>query len=374
MGNIRKYLRRYPLLRRNLTDLGTGEGCVVYSFSMLSLYSGGDGCLELYRGKRRFKFIEPSQVLTALHQGARYLARLADDGTAIPHRYLPKIDETREQLSVDKSSMVALAMPEAYRQTHDQTLLVAARRTLRHLLDESASGETKAALLRALCAYQSTTGSETHGETLQLLGESLMDSAEQHAVSSPLETAVSLLALFELQGGRRCLSTATDLIDQTAGSPNAKPGVDHSAMALALSRLITLESNKRWMDLLLEASNSLAMRPERDSPDPDHMGACDPQRRSAPAALVTHALCEGYRVTRLLGYTRESAQLRNAALRSARFQLGNHYWSESCLYLPNPLAALGGFRHSVAIYETRTADVASHVLALSACYNMLSVG
>ena len=184
----------------------------------------------------------------------------------------------------------------------------------------------------------------------------------------PGEAVLALVRLYSVDPDEKWLDAAEKaaryLIQvRDGGIPPAAQIHDHWLL-YALNELHRLRPDEMYVAHSRRIAEAILRAQIPPGGVPDWGGGYGTPPRSTPAATRNEGLCAAYRLERDFGEPERAARVLEGIRLGTAFALQTQCLPESALYLPNPRAALGGFRRSLTDYSIRMDYVQHNLSAL----------
>lgn len=410
--NIKKYVASNPFLADAYEKIKDLDHATLYEFKTISLFYDGEVSLPLYRGHRMIKAVTTEMLLDSVDSAVDYLIRSVDLEGKFKYSYEPKIDKDNTSYNILRHSGTLYSMLEVYELTRDDSVLTAAQRALRFLINQMQESTVKdeqtlvvveggfvklggnglAAL--ALAKYIHLTQDQSYLPTLQKLGAWIVNTqtSEGHFTIHkqvynaeiitgfdseyyPGEALFALARIYQLDPQPRWLRGAVNgalyLINvRDKGIPDAKLNHDHWLL-YALNEIHRLETHEDFLIHAMKITNAIIKSQRTQSPYPDWVGSYYSIPRSTPGATRMEGLCASYCLARDYINPEQVDKILSALKLGIPFQLQTQFHPESVMYLPNPQRSLGGFHGSLTNFEIRIDYVQHNISCLLGYYRIL---
>ena len=383
-------------------------------FVARSFFFDGQSAHRLRRGHLVRTEITRDRLLDAARAGGRYLERAVLDDGRFVYSYLPKAGAATNAYNMVRHAGTIYSMLELYGVERQPSLLAAAERAIRYLLEHvEPFGDGEGVVLAfggkiklggvalaavALSEHVRVTGDQAHLDVVRRLcryildsqlpsgefihqrahpgheildfvslyypGEALLALLRYHRADPALAgTAEGELLLDAAERGARYLIEVRDRDVPLAELPH-----DHW-LVYALNELYRARPRPLYLEQSLKIVDAIRSKQRRESTIPDLIGSYYDPPRTAPTATRSEALLTACRVARHAGREDDARDLFDVAKPSLGFQLSTQVDAARALYLPNPQNALGGFTRGLTNYEIRIDyvqhNISAFLLALS---------
>jgi hypothetical protein len=418
MGNVVEYFGPGTPRGRLIAKMGSDPDYRIYGFACQSMFWGDGEFHRLYRGHRRFLEIKREQLLPAAQAAGRYLTGAVGKDGRFAYSYLAKVDDERKQYNILRHAGTVYAMCQLHRVAPDKQLLEAAQRAAGYLLRQvqvhpedpemACVVERKAVKLGgnalaivALVEMMKATGKRDHLPTARKLARWIISTQVQKGASQgrflkhkrawpsgedlkhvsmyyPGEAILALLRLNDLDPRKEYVDAAErgvdDLVIRRDGNVDDYLLLPDQWLLYALDELHLVRPRKHHKEHAKRLATVMAgtqhLRPRYE----DWAGGYDVPPRTCPAATRIEGMLAALRLARRTKQTKHAEQLLQASLNTTRFILGNQFYAESVMYLPNPQRALGGFHHGLSNFEVRIDYVQHSISALLMLHELMEDG
>lgn len=340
-----------------------------------------------------------------------YLARHVDERGRFDYRYDPIQDEVLEGYNMLRHAGTIYALSELYRETGQMTARDTAASAIEHLVRQvdrcprphdasrclydgkKAKVGGNALAVLALMEYGKATGERTYESLAVSLAEWLLlvQSPEgeftQHVVYDdgeiddhvsayyPGEAIYALVTLYNERGDAQHLGAAQKAANwlitvRDADVPVESLPHDHWLL-YGLNELHAIDQNPLYVEHASKIVEGIINAQHVSAERASWEGGFYEPPRTTPTATRAEGLSAAYRIFLRAGRYNEAERTLEALERATRFQLAQHIDERTARSYPDPGAALGGVRESLASDEVRI-DYVQHSISALLAYEKIA--
>lgn len=335
-----------------------------------------------------------------------YLARHIDERGRFDYRYDPIQDEVLDGYNMLRHAGTIYALSELHAETGAVTARDTTERAIEHLVrqidtcppphnasrcvydgDKAKVGGNALAIL-ALMEYGKATGVRTYESLAVSLAEWLLlvqspegeftehvvfdDGEVDDHVSAyyPGEAIYALVTLYKERGDEQHLGAAQKAANwlitvRDADVPIERLPHDHWLL-YGLNELHAIDQNPLYVEHASKIVQGIIEEQHVNAERTSWEGGFYEPPRTTPTATRAEGLSAAYHIFIRAGRYNEAERTLEALERATRFQLAQHIDERTARSYPNPAAALGGVRESLASDEVRIDYVQHSISALLA--------